>query len=208
MKKISIVLAMVFILSSLFCFAGCNFGFDDEKGDNAMRIDIMCYYEVEYNKSNGTYTPAEDGKTPFLGAQLYDAATGEGGFTVEYDNGEKVTVYTVLDQLAKARGAKIKYATGKSLDSITIDGSMYKPGSSVNTERKGTDDDGEDIYYVDMIKWEWKINGEIVENIKDVVIKEGDNIELTLVYDNFTEGENFVYVEDYEIPEEEEEITE
>lgn len=214
MKKIKVIAIAMAAITVILCFSGCNTrkgGTVTTTENNAYQhyINIpnfMVYTEVEYDKKSDTYRNIVGSETdenqdyvieraPIIGAKK--------GFDVGYNDGDTVTAITALTQLAKARKAKMTFSAGNTLDTITFDGTTHRTASVVNTTRTGTakrsanDKEEEDIYYIDMVLWEWTVNGNVEKSIANVELKDGDIIELVLKLDNTTKGQNYVFVSDY-----------
>ncbi len=171
---------------------------------NHMNVSIVVYSCVSTD-ANGNYVKLENEEdwTPIIGAPV-DESQGMTGLSVGYDNGEQVNPRIALEQLAKVRKATLTFA-GNNVDTIKMNGKTHKTGSAVNTTRKGTvkadpeNSSSEDlpVYYIDMVMWEWKVNGVVVENVSTTEIKDGDSIVLTLILDNTTKAENYKLVSEY-----------
>ncbi len=209
MKKLRFIAMLMALISVLFCFASCGDqivnNFEDEEETTAdpypnhMTVYVVVYAATEFDKTTGIYKAlGENDLIPIIGAP-----ENVGGLSVGYNNGETVTAATVLKQLAAARkGASLTFASSGNIDAITMNKTTYKTDSVVNTSRKknievGADKVKTDVYFKDMIMWDWNINGKTINNIGDAEIKDGDTIVLTLVLDNTTEGQNYQTVEEY-----------
>ena len=171
---------------------------------NHMNVSLVVYSCVSKD-SNGNYIKLENEEdwTPIIGAPV-DESQGMTGLSVGYDDGEIINPRIVLEQLAKIRKATLTFA-GNNIDTIKMNGTTHRTASVVNTSRKGTvkedpsDADSADlaVYYIDMVMWEWKVNGVVVENVSTTEIKDGDAIVLTLILDNTTKAENYKLISEY-----------
>ncbi len=198
---------LVALIAVLSCFVSCgdqivnNFEEEEVTTDpysNRMQVNIVVYSQAEKDSTTGNYKKLDDDKLiPIIGAPEV-----RGGLSVGYNEGERVTAITVLNQLAALRKGTVGYSSTGTIESITMNKVKYTVDDVINTERKKTIEIGVDkipteVYFRDMIMWEWKVNGKVVANIDNLEIKEGDTIVLTLVIDNTTEGDNYMTVEEY-----------
>ncbi len=206
MKTIRLIAMLMALITVLCCFASCgdqivnNFEEPEETTKdpypNHMQVNIVVYAATEKDKDTGLYNVLDENNLiPIIGAPAE-----RGGLSVGYNNGEAVTAATVLKQLAALRKATLEFASSGNINTITMNKVKYETASVVNTNRKATieiDKVKTDVYYKDMVMWDWNINGKTINNIGDAEIKDGDTIVLTLVLDNTTEGQNYQTVEEY-----------
>lgn len=190
MKFLKIVALILTIVTCFSCFAACK-GDEQPGGDEAvndgypnhMKISIMVYsmYDPETGKASAEEL----------------SVIGDPELTIGYNDGETVIATTVLRKLAEARKATIGTTSSGSVDSIVYDGATYK-ADRILSERKGTEkaQSGEEfeVYYYDLVLWEWTCNGQPIEVVNDLALKDGDKLVLRLVYDN-TSTENYEKVD-------------
>ncbi len=209
MKKVRLIAMLMALITVLCCFVSCgdqivnNFPEEEETTvdpyPNHMQVNIVVYAATEKDKDTGLYNKLDENNLiPIIGApEKY------GGLSVGYNNGETVSAATVLKQLSAIRkGSSLEFAASGNISAITMNKQKYETLSVPNTNRKanieiGADKVKTDVYYLDMIMWEWKINDKVINNIGDAVIKDGDTIVLTLILDNTTEGSNHITVAEY-----------
>ena len=177
LKFATLIMALILALS---CFASCNTG---DNGDDAvttddgyanhMTVDIRVFTSIDPKK----YTAYEEDSI-ILGAEAY---------SVGYNEGETVIATDVLQKLATERGATLTLSSSGGVDSIEFSGEKYTSGS-ILSDRKGTQtsSSGEEyeVYYYDLVYWEWTCNGEPIATVKNHAIKDGDKLVLRFVYDN------------------------
>ena len=194
MKFIKVLTLVLALLMALSCFVACdknNSGNGDSNGENAddgfanhITVDIRVFTTIDPKKFT-----AYDEDSIILGAE---------SFKFGYNDGDTVIATDILQKLATDRGATLTLSTSGGVDSIEFSGETYASGSRLS-DRKGTQTSasGEkyDVYYYDLIYWEWTCNGEPVSSIKNLAVKDGDKLVLRFVYDN-TSTASFENVED------------
>lgn len=192
MKFIKILTLALALLMALSCFVACDKTGDngENNGDNAddgfanhITVDIRVFTSIDPKK----FTAYEEDSI-ILGAE---------SFKVGYNDGTTVIATDILQKLAAERGATLTLSSSGGVDSIEFSGEKYVSGSRLS-DRKGkqTSAGGEEyeVYYYDLIYWEWTCNGQPVSSIKNLAIKDGDKLVLRFVYDN-TSTSNFEKVE-------------
>lgn len=159
---------------------------DDGKA-NHLTINLRVYSMVDTKKQ----TKLEE-REIIIGA--YNMVVG-------YDDGETITANTILLQLADMRNANVELTSSGTVDKITFDGVTYSSGRKLNLERKGQEQNSNkdffDVYYYDVMIWEWTLNNQLVDKIGDVTFQDGDQLILTLNYDN-TSTAGYELAEDVE----------
>ena len=162
---------------------------DDGKA-NHLKINLRVYSMVDTKKLTKLET-----REIIIGA--YDMVVG-------YDDGETVTANSILLQLADMRNATVELTSSGTVDKISFDGATYASGRKLNLDRKGVEQNSNkdtfEVYYYDVMIWEWTLNNELVEKIGDVTFKDGDQLILTLNYDN-TSTAGYELAEDVETEE-------
>lgn len=148
---------------------------DDGKA-NHLKINIRVYSMVDTKKLTKL---DEENREIIIGA--YD-------FVVGYDDGETVTANTILLALADARNANVELTSSGTVDKITFDGVTYSSGRKLNLDRRGVEQNSNkdtfEVYYYDVMIWEWTLNGTLIERMSEATFKDGDQLILTLNYDN------------------------
>ena len=192
MKFSRILTLALALLMALSCFVACDKPQNGTENDNAaddgfanhMTVDIRVFTTVDPKK----YTAYEEDSI-ILGSE---------SFKFGYNEGDTVIATDILKKLAEERGATLTLSTSGGVDSIEFSGEKYTSGS-ILSDRKGTQTSagGEkyDVYYYDLVYWEWTCNGQPVPSIKNLAIKDGDKLVLRFVYDN-TATDSFKSVEE------------
>ena len=188
MKKIRFAALILAALMLTISLASCGGGIgEDEVTTTAsaddgyahhMNINVMVYTMVDMQTKK-----ALEEKGAVIGGMPY---------SVGYNEGDKVNPNTVLEKLAAARKATAVFSsTTGGIVSIKYDGTTYE-STRILSDRTGTQENSQGdkypVRYYDVVTWVWTVNGAVVETaLKDVELKDGDEIVLTLTLDNTSE---------------------